>query len=110
MAAFSRVIASMDYDFQVEFYSRGGHAAAMVWPDFYVLAQEVDPPYACQLYQMSDTWREVAESKVSLAMALWKRCLAENDWPAYPASARIIEPPAWALRKAEMNGAQHGNK
>lgn len=99
--AFARQIASMSYDVQAAFYTRGIDATRQKRPVFVFLAQEIEPPYACSLVGMSEAFIEIANAKVTRAIELWRDCLSRNHWPAYGGRIAYAEPPMWAIKEHE---------
>ena len=98
-AWFSKQVGAMSYDGQGSFYQRGVAAVTDKMPVFVLLAQEIDPPYACSLVGLSNAYVEIGLSKVDRALALWTDCLRRNVWPSYPSRIAYAEPPAWAVNE-----------
>ena len=63
------------------------------------LIQEVEPPYAASILGASPALTALAEAQWEHALALWRQCLAEARWPAYPSRVCWIEPAAWHADK-----------
>jgi hypothetical protein len=104
---FSRQIGNMGYDLQAEFYRRGLAALGLNDnPVQIILAQEIEPPYACALYTLSNAFIEVAQHKVERAVQTWRMCMQSGLWPAYGTGIAVIDPPAWEanahLQRLEM--------
>ena len=95
--AFIRQISRMSYDFQAEWYVKGGKALSGSEPTFVFLAQEITAPYACSLISLANSYREVGKSKVSRALAIWNKCVRDNHWPAYSTRIHYAEPTSWQL-------------
>lgn len=95
--AFIRQIARMSYDLQAEWYTRGIKDMTGVEPIFVFLVQEVSPPYACSLISLSNAYRQVGQSKVERALAIWGKCVRDNSWPAYGTQIRYAEPSPWQM-------------
>ena len=95
-----RKIGQMGYDIQASFYKRGlvacGGSENAV---FVFLFQEIEPPYACCLIALSNTYIEIADEKVNRAIGLWSECMATNKWPSYSSLIHYAEPPAWILQQ-----------
>ncbi len=100
--AFGRIMSQLSYGMQSAFYRRGLRA---VRPDlkkdpiFLFLAQENSPPYSCSLHSLAAIAVEMAEKKVEKAIALWKWCIANDKWNAYPPEIHYQEPPAWEVNR-----------
>lgn len=102
-STFERGMSSLSYDFQAGFYRRGWTAVTGERIRFVFLAQEITPPYACSLVEMSEAYFEIADAKVSKAIKLWGDCLRNDRWPAYPAVIHQATPPMWAMKQHEQN-------
>ena len=88
----------MGYHFQAAFYERGLN---VLQPEnagrrrFVFLFQEIEAPYACQLVELDEATMTIARKQVMHAIALWRRCVADNQWPGYPAAVQRATMPAW---------------
>jgi hypothetical protein len=98
---FGRHLSSMSYDFQIAFYQRGVRAVTGKDLSGLILAQEIDPPYACTLHGLSEQARQIAEDRVEQAIKLWGDCLRKNEWPSYSNRIHYQEPPPWKVREYE---------
>lgn len=105
--AFLRLMFQMSYDLQGAFYLRANQR-----PDtkFIFIAQEIEPPYAVSFIGMPPTMVELGARKVEHAIAIWRTCMANDQWPAY--SPRVLWPevPAWIMARwdeQEMEDALH---
>lgn len=95
-----RKIAQMGYDMQASFYKRGLVACGA--PEdlvFVFLFQEIEPPYACCLIALSNTFIEIADHKVNEAIRIWGECLKNGKWPSYSDQVHYAEPPNWVLQQ-----------
>ncbi len=100
-----RVIRQMGYTFQGGFYRRGLMAVdSDCDPEFFVLAQDIEPPYCCSLHALSPARKELASFEVQRAIDLWRECLDKNHWPGYSTQTHWSEPSAWEIADAEMRG------
>jgi hypothetical protein len=91
----TRTLYTIGADVQVAFYLRGARAALGSEPAFRYVVQETSPPYALSVVSLSPAALELAQAKVDHALAVWKRCLADDDWPAYPERVCFAELPPW---------------
>lgn len=91
----SRTVFSMGYDVQAAFYLRGVKAVTGAEPEFRLVVCETDPPYALSVIGMTPGALELANAKVDWAIALWKRCLADDEWPGYPKQVAYAVMPSW---------------
>ncbi|MBC7939734.1 MAG: PD-(D/E)XK nuclease-like domain-containing protein [Chitinophagaceae bacterium] len=99
--AFLRTIINLGYDVQDAFYRRGISAETKRDPKFVFLAQEREAPFACSLVALDPAMQEMADRKVSFAMALWARCMETGRWSAYGNRIHYVEPPVWYAAQAE---------
>lgn len=98
--AFMRAGLSYGYDIQDAFYRRGMKALGKDYR-FVFLAQEKEAPYVCSLVALDPAMQDMADRKVSFALASWQACLKANRWPGYPNRIAYIAPPAWYAAQAE---------
>jgi len=85
------------YDAATVFYEKG---VATLSPDDMPprcvhLVQEQSYPYACSLICLSPAWDDLATRKMWRAVGIWKECLANGYWPAYPDRICHAEPMPW---------------
>lgn len=98
--AFMRSGLAYGYDVQEAFYRRGMRALGMDY-NFVFIAQEKEPPYACSLVALDPAMQDMADRKVSFAIASWESCLKRNEWRGYPNRIAYITPPAWYAAETE---------
>jgi hypothetical protein len=60
------------------------------------ILQETVPPHALQVCEMSEAVQTMGRKMLAVAVEIWERCMAENNWPAYPLQIQRPELPAWA--------------
>lgn len=82
-------------DIQGAFYMRGVKALTGVEPQFRFCVVECSPPYAVSVIGLAPSALELANEKVAYAIAKWRECIANNDWPAYVSRVAYAETPAW---------------
>ncbi len=83
-------------DLQAEIYRRGVKALTGHTPEFRFAVQEKTPPYALCVVSPGPDVYALAEAKVDHAIEVWRRCLEEDVWPAYPLEVCYAELPPWA--------------
>lgn len=59
------------------------------------LIQEQEPPHACSLVALAPAYRDLAQHRLSLAVATWKECLKTGKFPAYSSRIHYAEPMPW---------------
>ena len=99
-----------DYDIQAAFYLRGMDALR---PDgagsrrFLWFFGEMHEPYAISPpMQMSEAGRQMGSEKVERALKVWDQCVRTNEWPGYPRTLHIAEPPVWAMTQWEQQAME----
>lgn len=65
-------------------------------PRVILLAQSKKPPYICQPYEMTLEQLAIGREQYQQAEKLYKRCIAENVWPAYGGGIIDLQTPSWA--------------
>lgn len=58
-------------------------------------AVENEPPFAFTPVELTEAALTMGRKKLDYAVALWKACLAADEWPAYPAEVCRPEYPGW---------------
>jgi hypothetical protein len=93
-----RTMYGMGGDVQVAFYLRGLSkiVGREIPPEHWrFVVQECYPPYALSVVSLAPSAYALAQDKVEKAISLWRKCLADDFWPAYPAKIASIEVPTW---------------
>lgn len=94
-AAFVKTAISQGYDLQVTIGRRGVKTLTGVTCRCVFVVQEIDPPYACSLVELSPAFMAIAEERLKLAEHKWAWCLSEGEWPGYPQAIATVDPPGW---------------
>lgn len=98
----ARRIFDLGYHLQAAFYERGlraltGESDTRPVVSRFVM-QETEPPYLLSVFEIDEEGREIGRKMAATALAFWRRCLADNVWPGYPARIVTAEIPPWAAR------------
>jgi PDDEXK-like domain of unknown function (DUF3799) len=89
-------------DIQAAFTLRGLRSALGVDSTFRFLIAEVNEPYAVAAVTPGPQALALSNAKIDAGLARWRRCLADNAWPAFPPQILTIDPPEWlAVQWAE---------
>jgi hypothetical protein len=98
LTSLGKAIWNYGYYLQAAFYLRGLRANQHHGvPFFAFVAQEKEPPYLVQVFQLTDEYLAYGDRRSAEALALYAECEATGDWPGYPTDEiPLIEPPAWA--------------
>lgn len=103
-----RTAYNMLLDVQAAWYRRGVKAVTGKLPRFQFAVQEVKPPYALSVIELTPAALDMAEERVEEAIDLWGKCLAADRWPGYPAVVCHIDPPGYEVaRHEERKGRAH---
>lgn len=106
-SACAKQITDMGYDLSLSFHLRGLIA---VRPDLAGRVKiawdflEVKPPYATTPVEISGEWQMAAEMRCERAIALWRKCTAENRWPFYADTMTRLDPRPWDIADMMMGG------
>lgn len=96
-----RSAAQLGYDFQQAFYER---VITEVKPElagrlrFVFIFQEIDPPYALSMIELSEADIAIARRQVEYAVDRWAHCLQTDQWPGYPNRPVRVSLPEWRAR------------
>lgn len=93
--AYSRNLFGVGGDVQAAFYLRGVLALTGVMPAFRWVVVETSPPYALSVVSPGPDVLALGEAKVERAIAIWRECLARDEWPGYPQEVCYAGMPAW---------------
>lgn len=66
------------------------------------LVQSQLAPYACSLVALDPARQDCAERALDEALSIWRRCLEEKRFPAYPTAIYYAEASAWQIAEAEQ--------
>ena len=91
----SRTLFTIGADVQAAFYLRGLQALTGAEAEFRWAVIETSPPYALSVISPAPDVLTIGRKKVQYALDVWRRCLRDNDWPAYPARVAYAELPPW---------------
>ena len=63
---------------------------------FFYPYQENEPPYALTVNEIGEAALTIGRKQIDYAIRMWRHCIENDTWPAYP--LRIIRPelPVWA--------------
>jgi hypothetical protein len=93
--SWTRTMFSMGFDIQVAWYLRGLKALTGEDAIFRFAVVETEAPFALSVIGLGPDAMMLAEKKIQYALETWRRCLDEDDWPAYPKRTCWASLPAW---------------
>ena len=106
-----RTLYGMNGDFQPVWYRHGFNMAMRQGnpdtprpklPRFIYVVQEIEEPFASEIFELSDVATEHARAKMINAFWRAKVCLDTGEWPDYPSRINKIDPPQWQLQREEF--------
>lgn len=86
---------SIGADIQAAMTIRAIKALTGVDTEFRFLVAETTAPYAVCLIALAPAALELANRKLDRALNVWRTCLEEDIWPAYPQQVCYAEPMPW---------------
>lgn len=66
---------------------------------FRFVAQENEPPFALTVVELPESVMTMGRKKLDMATMVWRVCMANNVWPAYPTDIHIASYPGWAEKR-----------
>lgn len=70
------------------------------------VVQENYEPYALQVVRLTEAHMTIGRAQVARAEAIWARCMATGEWPAYPLEDVTPEYPAWKMARVMEDGGE----
>lgn len=90
ITSFDKKFFHFKYDIQAAWYSYGAGKVLGVFPEFYFLAVDTEPPYLAQLIRTSDKVLDQAEYKIEFLLEDFAKCEATGDFTAGLPELRTI--------------------
>lgn len=84
------------YDLSVAHYADGYRSLFGDEVEYRFLFVENHPPFSIRQLQITGMGVEMGERKLRAARALWKRCVAHDEWPGMQISLEMATPEPWA--------------
>lgn len=85
----------LDYYVGAAFYRRGVRILCDTTPAYVYLVQSTEPPYLCSLIGLDPHFVDLGDRKITAALNAWRKCLADDSWPGFPARVCYPVTPAW---------------
>lgn len=79
------------YHIQQEFYRGAYEAETGVSPKFIFVAMEKKAPHSVRFFSLDDEFSFMAQKEVSDGLKLYKACLKDDFWPAFPPVVSTIK-------------------
>lgn len=95
-----RTLFTIGADVQAAFYVRGCRELFGFTPTMRYVVQEIYPPYALSVFELAPAVLDVATAKVQYAIRAWRRCIENDEWPAYRPRVATVELPPWEDTRA----------
>lgn len=91
-----RTMLGFQGEIQAVFHSRAIAALSGNEPTFRFVVAETVEPYLISVCDLAPSLVSLANAKIDWALDLWRRCLANDDWPGYEQRVASIAAPPWA--------------
>jgi hypothetical protein len=98
---FEGAISQYGYGIQAAHYRRVCHQAKVPCTDFMFIVMETAEPYGVAVYRLEDEVIDLYDQMVQEAMEVWRGCLEEKRFRAYPDAVQSIGVPAWLRRQLQ---------
>ena len=98
--AFAKALADFGYHHQGDWYPAG--YAAMFgdrigdYPVMAFIVQEKEPPYRVAVYQLHPDALKLGRKRNEKALAIYRECTENDDWPGYEPGPQVLDLPYWA--------------
>jgi hypothetical protein len=66
---------------------------------FKFIAVEKKAPYAVAVYEASEAFLNAGAEAIARALDTFEQCVTSKQWPGFPRESRLLEQPAWVLKK-----------
>ena len=97
-SVFAKTIADFKYYLQEVWYRTAVEATtgqpASETP-FLFIVQETDPPYAVNVIDMDDVFRDAGADAMRHVVAAYASCVESGQWPSYPSGIATAAAPRW---------------
>jgi PDDEXK-like domain of unknown function (DUF3799) len=93
--ALHRHIFVMWYDLTAAHYADGYRVLLGEELEYWFVFVEATPPFSVRPIKLSGQGLEMGERKLRAARALWKRCMAKQEWPGIEPAPEIADPEPW---------------
>ena len=93
-----RVLDGMQAYVQAAWYRRGLMAITGIDAPFVYLCQESNAPFACSLINCTPGYLAIGESKITVALSIWRECVRTGVWPSYPSTFYNPDLKPWVER------------
>lgn len=93
---FARIAFNMGYHQQAAMADKVWSNLGAPLNAYYIIAQETDPPYVVQVYEMVPRAIEWGAKLNDAAAALFSECVRANRWPEYSDGILPLALPEWA--------------
>ena len=98
--SFSRSALAYGYFSQAAHYLDGAAVLGIAVEKFAFFAVEKSAPHGVVVYEPDADALLMVRAENHALLRTWATCAALNEWPSYPATARVLAMPAWACSRA----------
>lgn len=103
---FERAVLGFGYHRKAWFYLRGAREVGLACRHFPLIAAEKEPPYAVDVYRVSEGVVTYVEDQMTALLELYAECQQQEWWPARPEHVREISIPDYGWRKIDEQTAE----
>ena len=96
--SFMRSIANYGYHVQARWYVQGMREITGDDYDYIIVAQEKEPPFDFQIYQMDQEALDQGAVIIRPVLEQYAECLEKDEWPGYSHEIHGVILPPWAIK------------
>lgn len=91
----ARFASGQNFDMTAAHYAAGALALTGKHVRQYFVMVEQAPPHGATVFTMTPDFIDSAEMLRRQALKIWRRCVEDDDWPAYDPRTIELAPPPW---------------
>ena len=95
---FGRAIATYGYDISAAWYLAGVQSIMDLPFSFIIVAQEKEPPYAVNVFEVDQEMLDSARNKIRPLISRFADCIERDFWPAYQDGVHSIRMPNYGYQ------------
>jgi len=105
---FRKRVGGLGYHVQEALYTDTWKREGGILKSFAFIAIEPKPPFAFKIYDLDADAVAEGRAIAQKALALWRKCLDANHWPAYPTKPETLTLDKWDFRETVPMGSVEG--
>ncbi|WP_162815520.1 PD-(D/E)XK nuclease-like domain-containing protein [Microbacterium arborescens] len=95
--SFAKAVAEHEYEVQEAHYGDTLRFAGEEYDAFCFIVVEKDAPHLARVFALSERFRDMGRTKAAHARRLFAQYSESGEWPGYPDTIGLIEPPMYAV-------------